>query len=60
MHHRAPGNSSPTLSQNRFLCVLIAAALALCPIIATPRSVGAGQSTGDLRLELPANGNIER
>src|SRR5258705_6531422 len=58
MHHRAPSNSSPTLSLNRFLSIIIAATLALCPIIARPLSVDATQSTGELRLELPANGNI--
>jgi Ca-activated chloride channel family protein len=58
MDHRAPGNLSPTLSLNKFFCAIIAAALALGSIITTSRSVDAGQSTGELRLELPANGGI--
>ncbi len=58
MHHRAPSNSSPTFSLNRILFVIIAASLAVYPFITTPRSVAGGQSTGELRLELPANGNI--
>lgn len=58
MDHRAPGNLSPTLSLNKFFCALIAAALTLGSIITTSRSVDAGQSTGELRLELPANGGI--
>jgi Ca-activated chloride channel family protein len=58
MDHRAPGNLSPTLSLNKFFCAIIAAALALGSIITTSRSVDAGQTTGELRLELPANGGI--
>jgi VWFA-related protein len=58
MHYRAPGNLSPTFSLNKFFCVIIAATLALSPIIATSRSADSAQSTGELRLELPANGNI--
>lgn len=58
MHHRAPGNLSPTLPLNKFFCAIIAAALALCPLSATTRSVNAAQSNRELRLELPANGNI--
>jgi len=58
MDHRAPGNLSPTFSLNKFFCVIIAATLALSPIIATSRSADSAQSTGELRLELPANGNI--
>ena len=58
MDHRAPGNLSPTLSLIKFFCALIAATLALGSIVTTSRSVDAGQSTGELRLELPANGGI--
>jgi VWFA-related protein len=58
MDHRAPGNLSPTVSLNKFFCAIIAATLALGSIITTSRSVDAGQSTGELRLELPANGGI--
>jgi VWFA-related protein len=58
MDHRAPGNISPTLSLSKFFCAFIAAILALGSIITTSRSVDAGQSTGELRLELPANGGI--
>lgn len=58
MQNRAPGNVSPTLSLNKFFCIMIAAALALCPFSATVRSANATQANGELRLELPANGNI--
>lgn len=58
MHNRAPGNLFPTFSLTRFLCLMIVAALALWPISATTRAVNPAQSNGDLRLELPANGNI--
>ena len=58
MDHRAPGNLPPTLSLSKFFCAVIAATLALGSIIPTSRSVDAGQSTGELRLELPANGGI--
>ena len=58
MDHRAPGNLSPTLSFIKFFCAIIAATLALGSIVTTSRSVDAGQSTGELRLELPANGGI--
>jgi len=58
MDHRAPGNLSPTLSLIKFFCAIIAATLALGSIVTTSRSVDAGQSTGELRLELPANGGI--
>lgn len=57
MHHRAPGNLSRTFSLNKFFCLVIAAVLALSSIVPT-LSVKAGQATGELRLELPANGNI--
>jgi len=58
MDHRAPGNLSPTLSLHKFLCAVIAATLAFGSIITASRSVDAGQTTGALRLELPANGGI--
>jgi len=58
MDHRAPGNLSPTLSLHKFFCAVIAATLALGSIMTASRSVDAGQTTGALRLELPANGGI--
>ena len=58
MDHRAPGNLSPTLSLHKLFCAVIAATLAFGSIITASRSVDAGQTTGALRLELPANGGI--
>src|SRR6185369_11495371 len=58
MDHRAPGNLSPTFPLNRFFCAVMAATLAFGSIITTSRSVDAGQSTGALQLELPANGGM--
>lgn len=58
MHNRAPGNLSPTFSLAKFLCLMIAAALALLPISAPTRAFNAAQANGELRLDLPANGNI--
>ena len=58
MDHRAPGNLSPTLSLHKFFCAVIAATLALGSVITASRAVDAGQTSGALRLELPANGGI--
>ncbi|HEU5238768.1 MAG TPA: hypothetical protein VFU37_16675, partial [Pyrinomonadaceae bacterium] len=56
MRYRAPGNFSQTFSLNKFFCPVIVIALALSPIPAAfSRAV---QSSGELRLELPVNGNI--
>ena len=41
-----------------FSASLITAALALCSISPAARSFNAAQSNGELRLDLPANGNI--
>ncbi|HSQ20843.1 MAG TPA: VWA domain-containing protein, partial [Blastocatellia bacterium] len=39
-------------------CLIIAAGLAVCPISVTAGTFNAPQSNGELRLDLPANGNI--
>lgn len=56
MRYRAPGNFSRIFSLNKFFCPVIVLALALSPIPAAFSR--AAQSSGELRLELPANGNI--
>src|SRR5262245_24570243 len=56
MLYRASGNFSPTFSLNKFFCPVIVIALALSPIAAAFSPCV--QSSGELRLELPANGNI--
>lgn len=56
MRYRASVNSSPTFSLNKFFCPVIVIALALSPIAAAVSP--SAQSSGELRLELPANGNI--
>ena len=56
MRYRAPGNFSRIFSLNKFFCPVIVLALALSPIPAAFSR--AAQSSGELRLELPANGNM--
>src|SRR5580765_2608735 len=57
MHYRAPGSSLPTFSPFKFVCFALCLAIALVPYGASAGASGP-QSRGDLRFELPANGNL--
>ena len=57
MQDRAPSQPSRTYSLSKFVCAAAAAALALLLLAAASPSSTATQTPGELRFELPANGN---
>lgn len=58
MHYPAPSQTSPTYSLNKLVCAAVAAFLALSLLMAAAPASTATQASGELRFELPANGNI--
>jgi VWFA-related protein len=58
MHYRAPSHPSRTYSLNKLVCAVLAAFLALLSLVVVSPSSTATQANGELRFELPSNGNI--
>lgn len=58
MLYRAPDQFSPFLTLQKFVCVMAIVAFALLPGIFPASTSATGQSNGELRFELPANGNL--
>jgi Ca-activated chloride channel family protein len=57
MRYRAPTQYSPAFSPRKFLCAMVALSLALLSAVNTGHTTSA-QTKGELRFELPANGNL--
>lgn len=57
MHYRAPGSSLPTFFPFKFVCLVLCLAIGLLPSRAAA-GLSRLQNNGDLRFELPANGNL--
>ena len=58
MRYRAPSAASAIFSPQKLVCVIFAVVLMLLPGVGAGTPAPAAQATDDLRLELPANGNI--
>src|SRR5713226_4781556 len=57
MLYQAPTYYARIFSPHKFLCAMVALSLALLPTIGLGRT-GSAQTKGELRFELPANGNL--
>src|SRR5437867_3884840 len=58
MRYRAPSTRSPILSLRKFLCVIGSLSLIVIPPVFLISADARIQTTGELRFELPANGNL--
>src|SRR2546421_5484259 len=58
MLYRDSDQFSPFLTLQKFVCVMTAVALAWLPCISPANASASIQSNGELRFELPANGNL--
>lgn len=58
MFYRAPSTRSPILTPLKFLCALVGVLGFMAPSWAGLRTVAAAQAAGELRFELPRNGNL--
>jgi VWFA-related protein len=58
MLYRDSDQFPPFLTVQKFVCVLVAVALAWLPCISPASGSATIQSNGELRFELPANGNL--